>query len=332
MTQITNATETPLLEARGLKTWFPVTGGLFKRTIGHVRAVDGVTLEVKSGEVVSVVGESGCGKSTLGYSLLGLVRPTDGTLKLKGQALDIRSPKSWSPFRRDFQIVFQDPNNSLNPRHTIFEILAEPMRVHALYPERELKERVAELLTTVGLQPDYMQRFPHAFSGGQRQRIGIARAIGLKPKLLICDEVVSALDVSVQAQIIELLLQLKADLGLSLLFISHDLSLVKTLSDRVLVMYLGRIVESGIAAEIFKHPRHPYTQALLDSIPTLERGRKPKPLQGDIPSPVNRPKGCAFAARCGKAQKDCLQSDPQLLELAQGGRAACLHPLEIQQT
>jgi oligopeptide transport system ATP-binding protein len=321
------ALETSLISAEGLKTWFPVTGGLFKRTVGHVRAVDGVSLEVHSGEVVSVVGESGCGKSTLGYSLLGLVPPTAGKLHLNGQPIDIRKAKSWSPFRRDFQIVFQDPNNSLNPRHTVFEIIAEPMRVHALYPERELKDRVAEVLATVGLQADYMRRFPHAFSGGQRQRIGIARAIGLKPKLLICDEVVSALDVSVQAQIIELLLNLKADLGLSLLFISHDLSLVKTLSDRLLVMYLGRVVESGPAKDLFLHPRHPYTQALLDSIPTLERGRRPKPLQGDIPSPMNRPKGCSFASRCSRVGADCRETDPLLTSGKAGRLAACFHPI-----
>jgi oligopeptide transport system ATP-binding protein len=321
------AVETPLISAHNIKTWFPVTGGLLKRTVGHVRAVDGVSLDVHPGEVVSVVGESGCGKSTLGYSLLGLVPPTSGTLRLKGESIDIRKAKSWAPFRRDFQIVFQDPNNSLNPRHTVFEIIAEPMRVHALYPERELKDRVADVLAMVGLQPDYMGRFPHAFSGGQRQRIGIARAIGLKPKLLVCDEVVSALDVSVQAQIIELLLDLKAELDLSLLFISHDLSLVKTLSDRLLVMYLGRVVESGMAQEIFTQPRHPYTQALLDSIPTLERGKRPKPLQGDIPSPMNRPQGCAFASRCSKVQNDCLITDPLLAAPIDGRATACLHPI-----
>jgi len=325
-----------LIQAKRLKTWFPVTGGVLRRVTGHVKAVDGVDLEVGEGEVVSIVGESGCGKSTLGYSLLGLARPTAGELKLLGREIDMRKPASWNAFRKDFQIVFQDPNNSLNPRHTVFEILAEPMRIHRLYPEKEMHDRVADLLTRVGLEPDYMRRFPHAFSGGQRQRIGIARAIGLHPKLLVCDEVVSALDVSVQAQIIELLLQLKAELDLSLLFISHDLSLVKTLSDRILVMYLGRIVEAGPAREVFHSPRHPYTRALIDSIPTLERGRKPQTLHGEIPSPVNRPSGCAFAQRCPRVEADCRLIDPPLgvppdAVPEAGGepavQAACLHPL-----
>ncbi len=329
----------PLLHARDLRTWFPVTGGILKRVTGQVKAVDGVSLEVYPGEVVSVVGESGCGKSTLGYSLLGLVKPTGGELHLLGKSIDIEKNAAWSPYRKDFQIVFQDPYTSLNPRHTVFEILAEPMRVHGLYPERELRDQVAALLQQVGLEPDYMRRFPHAFSGGQRQRIGIARAIGLRPKLLICDEVVSALDVSVQAQIIQLLLDLKAKLGLSLLFISHDLSLVKSLSDRLLVMYLGRIVEQGRADTVFTQPRHPYTQALLDSIPTLERGKKPRQLHGEIPSPVNRPAGCAFASRCSRAEADCRLSDPPLLTLADAQtaqtdatamarQAACFHPLK----
>jgi oligopeptide/dipeptide ABC transporter ATP-binding protein len=323
----------PLLQAVDLKTWFPIAGGIMRRTVGQVRAVDGVDLEVHAGEVVSVVGESGCGKSTLGYSLLGLVPPTSGSLKLLGNAIDLKRTRSWSPYRKDFQIVFQDPYNSLNPRHTVYEILAEPMRVHGLYPDDEIKDRVAELLTQVGLQPDYMRRFPHAFSGGQRQRIGIARAIGLKPKLLVCDEVVSALDVSVQAQIIELLLELKQRLDLALLFISHDLSLVKTLSDRICVMYLGRIVESGPSSEIFAEPRHPYTKALLDSIPTLQRGQRPKPLQGDIPSPSQRPQGCAFASRCPVAQANCREQDPLLGEAGGVGaspatrQVACLHPI-----
>lgn len=320
-----------LIQARDLKTWFPITGGVMRRRVGWVRAVDGVDIDVQGGEVVSVVGESGCGKSTLGYSLLGLVSVTSGSLKLSGEEIDLRRNSAWNPHRKNFQIVFQDPYNSLNPRHTVFEILAEPMRVHAIHPESEIKDRVADLLTQVGLQPDYMRRFPHAFSGGQRQRIGIARAIGLKPKLLVCDEVVSALDVSVQAQIIELLLELKAKLDLSLLFISHDLSLVKTLSDRICVMYLGRIVEAGSAKEVFTSPRHPYTRALLDAIPTLERGRKPKPLQGEIPSPSHRPEGCAFASRCPNADAICSQQDPMLRTLADEPDAmrqvACLHPV-----
>lgn len=303
----------PLLEVKNLKTYFPVTGGVFRKTIGHVKAVNDVSFTMNPGEVVAVVGESGCGKSTLGYSILGLTPPTEGSLTLSGKSLDIRQPKSWNSFRKDFQIVFQDPYTSLNPRDTVFEILAEPMRVHGICAEKDLRTEVGLLLEKVGLPIDAQFRFPHAFSGGQRQRIGIARAIALKPKLLICDEVVAALDVSVAAQIIHLLLSIKKDLGLSLLFISHDLSLVKAISDRVLVMYLGKIVESGSAEALFSHPQHPYTLALLESIPTLNPAKRPKLLGGEIPSPVNLPSGCAFAGRCGKVQARCRQETPALV-------------------
>ncbi|MEO7424299.1 MAG: oligopeptide/dipeptide ABC transporter ATP-binding protein [Fibrobacteria bacterium] len=315
----------PLLEVKGLKTWFPVTGGVLRKTVGHVKAVNDVSFTIGAGEVVSVVGESGCGKSTLGYSLLGLVQPTAGTLNLAGHSIDIGKPSAWNAYRRDFQIIFQDPYTSLNPRHTVFEILAEPLRAHGLCPAGQLPERVAGLLERVGLSADYMHRFPHAFSGGQRQRIGIARALGLSPKLIVCDEVVAALDVSVQAQIIHLLMDLKAELGLSLLFISHDLSLVKAISDRVLVMYLGRIVEAASAAELFAHPRHPYTAALLESIPTLDRARKPKLLGGEIPSPVNLPAGCAFASRCTRVQDRCRRESPPLMAHATLSMADAAH-------
>lgn len=303
-----------LLAVQNLKTFFPVTGGVFRKTIGHVKAVNDVSFEINTGEVVSIVGESGCGKSTLGYSILGLTKPTSGSISFNGKKLELDNPSAWNEYRKDFQIVFQDPYTSLNPRHTVFEILAEPMRVHGMVSESEMPTAVAALLDKVGLDADYMHRFPHAFSGGQRQRLGIARALGLKPKLLVCDEVVAALDVSVQAQIIQLLMDLKNELGLSLLFISHDLSLVKSISDRVLVMYLGKIVESGSAEEIFAHPHHPYTAALLASIPTLNRNKRPQLLGGEIPSPVNLPVGCAFAGRCSKAQERCLKETP-ILEL-----------------
>jgi oligopeptide/dipeptide ABC transporter ATP-binding protein len=317
-----------LLEVRGLKTWFPVVGGVFRSTTGHVKAVNGVDLAMDQGEVLSVVGESGCGKSTLGFSILGLTPPTAGTIKLAGEAVDIRSPSSWNRYRKDFQIIFQDPYTSLNPRHTVYEMIAEPMRVHGVCASRDLPDAVAGLLKKVGLSPDYMHRFPHAFSGGQRQRIGIARAIGLRPKLIVCDEVVAALDVSVQAQIIRLLMDLKAELGLSLLFISHDLSLVKAISDRVLVMYLGKIVEEAKAEDLFSRPRHPYTAALLESIPTLDRGRRPKLLGGEIPSPVNLPPGCAFAGRCPRAQDRCRKETPELLP-ADASWAACFYPIDL---
>jgi oligopeptide/dipeptide ABC transporter ATP-binding protein len=318
----------PLVSARGLKTFFPVTGGVFLKTQGYVKAVNDVSFDIGPGETVAVVGESGCGKSTLGYSLLGLVKPTEGELSLQGRRVDITRASAWDSFRKDFQIVFQDPYTSLNPRHTVFEILAEPMKVHRLHETRHLRAAVAELLEKVGLDASYMQRFPHAFSGGQRQRIGIARAIGLRPKLLVCDEVVAALDVSVQAQIIQLLLDLKAQLQLSLLFISHDLSLVKAVSDNVLVMYLGKIVEAAPAREIFAHPRHPYTAALLESIPTLDRNRRPKLLGGEIPSPVNLPQGCAFAGRCPRAQDRCRRETPELFEMGET-RAACFYPVGL---
>ena len=230
-----------LLKVQDLQTYFPITGGLFRKTTGWVKAVDGVSLSVEEGEVLAVVGESGCGKSTLGNSILGLTLPTAGRLFLEGKEIDITKAGSWKPFRSDFQIIFQDPYSSLNPRHTIFEILSEPMRIHGLCNRANAREKVAELLELVGLSESAMDRFPHAFSGGQRQRIGIARAVGLRPRLIVCDEVTSALDVSVQAQIIQLLLKLKAELKLSLLFITHDLSLVRNMSDRVCVMYGGRI-------------------------------------------------------------------------------------------
>lgn len=263
-----------------------------------MRAVHEVSLEILPGEVVALVGESGCGKSTLGFSLLGLTPPTSGQIELLGNSIDISKPKSWKPYRKDFQIVFQDPYTSLNPRLSIFELLSEPLTAHGMIPRAKLRDAAADLLRQVGLSPDMLDRFPHAFSGGQRQRLCIARALGLKPKLIICDEVVSALDVSVQAQIVNLLLDLKKTHNLSLLFITHDLSLVRSICDRVLVMYLGSVVETAPTAELFRAPRHPYTRALLDAIPTLDKRRKPKPLEGEIPSSSRPPPGCAFASRC----------------------------------
>jgi len=295
---------------------------------GRIHAVRKVSLELAQGQIVAVLGANGAGKSSLLRSLLGLVKPTAGELALAGHSVDIARPSAWKPFRKDFQIVFQDPYTSLNPRHTVFEILEQPMRVHRVHEARHLKDAAAHLLEQVGLDASYLDRFPHAFSGGQRQRIGIARAIGVKPRLLVCDEVVAALDVSVQAQIIELLMDLKARLDLSLLFISHDLSLVKSVSDRVLVMYLGKIVEEAKAADLFAHPRHPYTAALLESIPTLDRARRPKLLGGEIPSPVNLPPGCAFAGRCPRVQDRCKKEAPALLE-AGASRAACFYPIGL---
>ena len=289
----------PILEVNHLKVYFPVSGGIFRRTVGHVKAVDDVSLSLAPGQLISVVGESGCGKSTLGNAILGLVTPTAGEIRLAGQSLDIRKKSSWQKFRKDFQIIFQDPYTSLNPRHTIYEIISEPLLVHGLCEKKEARDAVAGLLEKVGLSPDYMQRYPHAFSG-------------LRPKVIVADEIVAALDVSIQAQIINLLMELKDELGLSLLFISHDLSLVRSISDRVYVMYLGRIAEAADAAALFTRPRHHYTRALLDSIPTLDRSRRPLLLAGEVPSPVDPPSGCGFHTRCPAVQARCRVDRPEL--------------------
>ncbi len=316
------------LRTHSLKTWFPVRGGIFQKTIGHIRAVDDVSISVGSGEIVSIVGESGCGKSTLGNSIIGLVKPTAGDIFLQGQKLDTQKAKSWLHFRKDFQIIFQDPYSSLNPRHTLYEILAEPMLFHKVCTKKTVRDKVAGLLSQVGLSADYMDRFPHAFSGGQRQRISIARALGLNPKVLICDEIVSALDVSVQAQIIHLLLELKNTFNLSLLFIAHDLSLVKAISDRIYVMYFGKVVETSNSAGLFGSPRHPYTRALINSVPTLNKKRPPISLKGEVPSMLTPLPGCSFYTRCVNRTSRCAGSSPALISLGEGESVcACFNPL-----
>ncbi len=319
-----------IVSVNNLKTWFPLRAGLLKRITGYVKAVNNVSFEVGKSEIFALVGESGSGKSTLAYSLLGLTLPTAGEIYLTGKPINIKKSSSWKPFRKDFQIVFQDPYTSLNPRHTVFEILSEPMIVHGLCGKREARDWVVELLNKVELSADYLNRYPHAFSGGQLQRLGIARAISLNPKLMVCDEVVASLDVSVQAQILQLLIQLKRELGLSLVFISHDLAVVKAISDRIGVMYLGRIVESASTRDLFNRTRHPYTKALIEAIPTADTSGKnrPKVLEGEIPSPVDLPVGCYFAGRCPCAKTDCLETYPDFT--SEGTHSwACFHPLDI---
>jgi oligopeptide transport system ATP-binding protein len=323
-----------ILELRDVKTHFPVYSGfVFKREAGAVRAVDGVTLSLGRGEVLGLVGESGCGKSTLARTILQLVPTTGGAVVLGGKNLTTATAAEIKAARRDLQMVFQDPYASLNPRMNVFAALAEPLLVHRVCPRQEVPARVAELMKQVGLDPRFMQKYPHEFSGGQRQRIAIARALALQPKVIIADEPVSALDVSIQAQILNLLAQLVRDMNLSLIFIAHDLSVVKHISDRVAVMYLGKIVELGPATEVIERPRHPYTRALVSAIPTpdpdAERARQRIVLPGDPPSPINPPAGCAFHPRCPYAQEKCKAAVPPLVPAGPNREAACVRLGEI---
>ena len=318
-----------ILQLTDVKTHFPITQGFFlKRHVGTVKAVDGVNLSVRRGEVLGLVGESGCGKSTLARTILQLVPTTGGTVVLNGRNLATDSARELLAARRDLQMVFQDPYASLNPRMTVFATLAEPLLVHGVCTSAEVPARVAELMRIVGLAPRFMQKYPHEFSGGQRQRIAIARALALEPKVIVADEPVSALDVSIQAQILNLLAQLTKKMNLTLIFIAHDLSVVKHISDRVAVMYLGKIVELGLAADVIDHPRHPYTRALVSAIPTpnpdIERTRQRIVLAGDPPSPINPPVGCAFHPRCAYAQAQCKLSVPALVADTPTHEVACI--------
>jgi len=324
----------PILQLTDVKTHFPIHEGfLVKRLTGTVKAVDGVTLTLARGEVLGLVGESGCGKSTLARTILQLVPTTGGAVVLVGKNLTTGSAGDLFAVRRNLQMVFQDPYASLNPRMTVFATLAEPLIVHKVCPRAEVPARVAELMTLVGLAPRFMQKYPHEFSGGQRQRIAIARALALRPRVVIADEPVSALDVSIQAQILNLLAGLVKQMGLSLIFIAHDLSVVKHISDRIAVMYLGKIVELGSAVDVIEHPSHPYTRALISAIPTpdpdVERAKQRVVLAGDPPSPVNPPQGCAFHPRCPHAQEKCKASVPQLVAIDNGREVACLRLGEI---
>jgi peptide/nickel transport system ATP-binding protein/oligopeptide transport system ATP-binding protein len=320
-------TETqPLLEITDLVKHYPVRAGVLRRSAGTVHAVDGVSFSLGVGETLGLVGESGCGKSTVARSVLRLVEPSSGSIRLDGQDITHLSKTELRPHRRSMQIVFQDPFASLNPRMTAGDIVGEPLSVHGLATGREKQERVAKLFEQVGLRPDQMRNYPHQFSGGQRQRICIARALALGPRLIVCDEPVSALDVSIQAQVINLLIDLQREHGFSYLFIAHDLAVVAHISHRVAVMYLGRIVEIADKSELFRNPRHPYTQALLASVPVADpRSKRLKPLvDGDVPSPVNPPSGCAFHTRCHYAMERCKIERPALHDAGPRHQVACL--------
>lgn len=320
--------EAPLLEVTDLVKHFPVKSGvLIDREVARVRAVDGVSFTLRDGETLGLVGESGCGKSTVCRAILQLVAPTSGSVRFNGQELVGRSPRELRPLRRQIQMIFQDPFASLNPRRRVGQIVGDPLELHGLAHGAELKRTVQELLERVGLQAEHYNRFPHEFSGGQRQRIGIARAIGLRPKIVIADEPVSALDVSVQAQIINLLDDLQREFSMAYLFVAHDLGVVRHVSDRVAVMYLGKIVEEADADTLYRQPRHPYTSALLSAVPIPDprmAQRQRITLTGDVPSPIDPPSGCRFHTRCPKVTDVCRTTEPQLL--GDGHAVACHHP------
>ncbi len=316
----------PIVEVRDLVKHFAVRSGLLRRVSGEVHAVCGISFDLRAGETLSLVGESGCGKSTTGRVVLRLLPATAGTVRFKGNDVLNLDRRQLRAIREDVQIVFQDPYASLNPRMTVQALVAEPLRIHGKYRDGG-RDRVAELLRLVGLSPEHASRYPHEFSGGQRQRIGVARALALDPDVLILDEPVSALDVSIQAQVVNLLEDLQARLGLAYLFIAHDLSVVRHISDRVAVMYLGKIIETGTRDEVYERPSHPYTQALLSAVPVpdpvKERKRSRIVLEGDLPSAVDPPSGCRFRTRCWKAQAICAEEEPALIDRGQGHPAAC---------
>ncbi|SEE75277.1 ABC transporter ATP-binding protein [Ruania alba] len=321
-----------LLETRQLSKYFPIKKGMWGRTVAQVKAVDRVDLQVKQGQTVGLVGESGCGKSTLGRCILRAYEPTSGEIRYRrddGEVVDLAplTERQLKPYRQSIRMIFQDPFSSLNPRMTLADIIGEPLRVNGVIPESEIEDRVATLLRRVGLRPEYLRRYPNAFSGGERQRVGLARALSLNPRLVVADEAVSALDVSVRAQILNLMKDLQADEDLTYLFISHDLGMVEYMADEVVVMYVGHVVETGPTADLYRRPNHPYTEALLSAVPNPDpsaaRARKRIVLQGEVADPTNVPSGCPFRTRCAYAQEKCRTDVPPLREISPGRRVAC---------
>ncbi|MEU7165093.1 dipeptide ABC transporter ATP-binding protein [Streptomyces morookaense] len=319
-----------LLTVEGLVKHFPITKGVLRRQVGAVQAVDGLTFDVRTGETLGVVGESGCGKSTMGRLITRLLEPTAGRIEFEGRDITHLGVSGMRPMRRDVQMIFQDPYSSLNPRHTVGTIVGAPFRLQGIAPEGGVKKEVQGLLELVGLSPEHYNRYPHEFSGGQRQRIGIARALALKPKLVVADEPVSALDVSIQAQVVNLLDDLQDELGLTYVIIAHDLSVIRHVSDRIAVMYLGKLVELTDRTSLYTAPAHPYTKALLSAVPVPDPRRRTQRerilLNGDVPSPISPPSGCRFRTRCWKSAEVCSEQEPPLLELRTGHQVACHFP------
>jgi oligopeptide/dipeptide ABC transporter ATP-binding protein len=325
-----------ILEVKNLKLHFPIYKGIFRRLVGHVRAVDGVSFDLRDGEVLGLVGESGCGKTTVGRTILRLYNPTSGEVwynRTSGERVNLAAitQKQMKPLRREMRMIFQDPFSSLNPRLTVKDIISEPLQIHGVAHGKEAERRVAELMQAVGLNPALMRRYPHEFSGGQRQRIGLARTLSLSPRLIVADEPVSALDVSVQAQVLNLLQELRERLGLTLIFIAHDLSVVEHISDRIAVMYVGKIVEMAETTKLLRRPLHPYTEALLSAVPPANPDMPTNRIQlkGEVPSPANPPSGCIFHPRCKYAQSVCSQEVPPLVEVEPGHMASCHFAKEL---